>query len=285
KGHYKEGIVNFGIRIGSAFLDVLSYLPYFKGKGLLALWALRLFGSAQPLTMRLPNGSRIWVSNDNVGHMLLPYSIGKYEKEFTRLFLYYLGRLQPGESVVDLGANVGYYAIMAAYHLRHFQGSVVYAFEPNPLVFDYLQRNKELNHLSNLTAVQQAAAEKNGTMTLYINPGGITFGSLRPYLLHLTDSCEVQVTTLDEFLAQYPESRIGLMKLDIEGAELLALRGAWKTIERYRPIIFYEENESAYQAFGYTVTEVRSFLERLGYRFYIMKPTDVQNVIALPEGR
>jgi len=61
-----------GTRLGSLFLDVLSYFPYFKGKGLLALWTLRLFGAIHPLTMRLPNGSRILVSNDNAGHMLLP---------------------------------------------------------------------------------------------------------------------------------------------------------------------------------------------------------------------
>jgi FkbM family methyltransferase len=274
-----------GIQVGSLFLDMLSYLPYFKGKGLLALWTLRLFGEHHPLTMRLPNGSRILVGNDNAGHALLPYCIGKYEREFTCLFLQYLGHLRPGECVVDLGANVGYYAIMAAWHLRQARGSVVYAFEPNPLAFEYLQRNKELNNLSNLIPVQQAVGDKSGTMVLYINPGGITFGSLRPYLSHLTDSCEVQVTTLDEFLAQYPESKIGLMKMDIEGAELLALRGAKKTIERDRPVIFYEENEPAYRAFGYTVADVRDFLKALGYRFYLMKPADVQNVIALPEGR
>jgi len=277
--------MSLGTRVGSLFLDVLSYFPYFKGKGLLALWTLRLFGATHPLTMRLPNGSRIWVSNDNAGHMLLPYCIGKYEREFTHLFLQYLHWLRPGECVVDLGANVGYYAIMAAWHLRHSRGSVVYAFEPNPLAFDYLQRNKELNDLSNLIPIQQAVGDKSGTMVLYINPGGITFGSLRPYLSHLTNSCEVQVTTLDEFLAQYPESKVGLMKIDIEGAELLALRGAQRTIERDKPVIFYEENEPAYQAFGYTVADVRDFLKALGYRFHLMKPTDVQNVIALPEGR
>jgi len=76
-----------------------------------------------------------------------------------------------------------------------------------------------------------------------------------------------------------------LIKIDIEGAELLALRGAQRTIERDRPVIFYEENESAYQAFGYTVADVRGFLKAFGYRLYLMKPADVQNVIALPEGR
>jgi len=271
-------------QIGSRILDGLSFLPYFKGKGLIALWTIRLLGRSQPLTMRLPNGSRIWVGYDNAGHAVLPYCIGKYEREFTLLFLKFLRRLRPGESVVDLGANVGYYSIMAAWHLRPFQGSLVFAFEPNPYAFNYLERNKALNRLDNLVTVQQAVSDRKGRITLYINPNGITFGSLQPYLSHLTQACEVPVTTLDEFLLSYSDTKIALIKMDIEGAELLALRGAQRTLRKFRPVIFYEENEAAYQAFGYTVKELREFLRSFGYRFHFMKPTDVQNVIALPEG-
>lgn len=272
------------VRMGSLILDTLSFIPYFKGKGLLSLWIIRLLGRSRLLTMRLPNGSRIWIGNDNAGHMVLPYCIGKYEHEFTQLFLKHLRLLQPGECVVDLGANVGYYAIMAAWQVRSWSNSYVYAFEPNPYAFARLQRNRDLNRLSNLIPVNQAAADKSGQMVLYLSPEGITFGSLRPYLSHLTEPYEVQVTTLDEFLRQFPENKVGLMKIDVEGAELLALQGAQRTLERCRPVIFYEENETAYQAFGYTALDVRHFLKNLGYRLYFMKPTDVQNVVALPEG-
>lgn len=65
----------------------------------------------RPLTMRLPGGVRIWVREDPASRLLLPYLIGKYEHQTTRVFLSCLDRLQRGERVIDIGANVGYYAI------------------------------------------------------------------------------------------------------------------------------------------------------------------------------
>ncbi len=252
---------------GSRILDALSYLPYFKGKGLLALWTVRLCGSRHPVTMRLPNGGRMWVGDDNAGHLLLPYLIGKYEHRTTEIFLKYLNRLQATDCVMDIGANVGYYAIMAAWHLRNKDGRV-FAFEPNPLAFQYLQQNAMLNALDNLIALPWAVTDQSGQMKLYLSTQGIVFGSLRPYLSHLTESCEVPAVSIDEFMAQHPESRLGLMKVDIEGAEMLAFIGGKETLCRDRPIILYEERESSYKAFGYSPYEVRAFLQDLGYHLH-----------------
>lgn len=271
------------IKLGTTLLDILSYAPYFRGKGKLALWTIRLMGRDKQLTMRLPNNSRIWLGNDNASDMILPYCIGKYEREFTQLFLQHLNQLPSGCSIVDVGANVGYYAIMAAWRLRQIGDGVVFAFEPNPYAYACLRGNQELNGLSNLVAAQKAVSDHVGKMKLFVNPGGNTFSSLKPYLSHLTEVYDVDVVALDRYLSGYPNAKIGLMKIDIEGAELLALQGAQATIEKDRPVIFYEENETACRSFGYTSSDLRKFLQRLDYRFYFMRPTDVQNVIALPK--
>lgn len=269
---------------GSRLLDGLSFLPYFRGKGLLALTVVRLCGRSHRLVMRLPNGSRVWVGNDNAGHLLLPYLIGKYEHKTTQIFLQHLHFLQAGTDVVDVGANVGYYALMAAWHLRQRREGTVYAFEPNPHAFEYLQQNINLNRLTNLIAIQQGVADKCTQMTLYLNPDGITFGSLEPYVPHLTESCEISVTTLDHFLSLHPESRIGLMKIDIEGAELLALQGGENTLLRDRPVIIYEENRAALSAFGCTVADLRDFLQAKGYRLYEIEKLakETNNILAVP---
>jgi hypothetical protein len=200
--------------------------------------------------MRLPNGGRMWVHNDNAGHLLLPYLIGRYEYQPTRVFLKCLNLLQPTDCVMDIGANVGYYAIMAAYQRSRVSGGKVFAFEPNPLAFQYLQQNARLNALDNLIAL----------------PWAVTI-------------------SIDEFMAQHPESRIGLMKVDIEGAEMSAFIGGKETLCRDRPIILYEERESSYKAFGYSPYEARAFLQDLGYRLYevsLESGVDLY-LLALPE--
>lgn len=270
-------------QLGSRFLDALSYLPYFKGKGKLVFAAMRWLGRETPLTMRLPNGARIILPNDRAVRIVMIYCIGKYEREFTRLFLQFLGRLKPGDCFVDLGANVGYYTMMAAWHLRRFAGSKVFAFEPNEKAFGYLEQNKRLNNLDNLILAPQAVGDCAGQMALHLDPESSLQSSLRPYLPRLVERREVPVTTLDAFLAEHGPANVKLMKMDIEGAELLALRGARETIARCRPVIFYEENPRSYAAFGYRPEDVRDFLEGLGYHLRLMKPTEVQNIVAIPQ--
>ncbi len=268
--------------VGSSALDVLSHLPYFKGKGLAALAILELCKRTLPLTIRLPNGARMWISDDNAGQMLLPYWIGKVERQVSIIFQRCLSRLHEGESVVDGGANVGFYSIMAAQHLRQRGGGAVFAFEPNPYAFARLQSNALLNRFDYLVATQQALGDANGELPLYLYPGGITFGSLRQFQPYLTESVRVKVSTLDQFLAEHSASRIGLMKIDIEGGELPALRGARYRLEHDRPMIIYEEYDLADRAFGYTTPELRAYLQSFGYRLYRIGPRGLFNARLIP---
>lgn len=258
--------------LAATVLDFLSFVPYFKGKGRIALLVLRLWRQRMPLTMRLPNGSRMWISDDDAGQLLLPYCIGKYEKEVVTVFRQCLSHLRAGDCVVDIGANVGFYAVIAAEHLRNMKGGMVYAFEPNPRAFTHLQKNSELNHFTNLVINPQGVADTNGQLTLYLNPHGITFGSLRPFEPYLTEQVKISVVTLDEYVNRHSGVKVGLIKVDIEGGELLALRGARQVITRDLPMIIYEEYGDAYRAFGYTIHDIRTFLCSLGYRLYLIQP-------------
>jgi len=286
---------NFGI----IALRLISYLPYFRGKGLLALMVLRLCQNVLPLPIRLMNGGHLWLSDDDPGRLLLSYWIGKYESEEILIYRRCLNHLQPDEVVIDIGANVGLYSVLAAQELINRGVGKVHAFEPNPQAIELLRKNVALNHFSHIIIQPQGVSDTNGQLNIYLNPERIGFGSMRPIQGRgLNQVIEVPVITLDNYMTQYPQQRVGLIKIDIEGGEFPALRGAVEILNRDQPYILYEELEESYQGFGYATRDLRSYLLSLGYHLYLLEssgkltPLEVdqhignwQNVLACPPQR
>jgi FkbM family methyltransferase len=126
----------------------------------------------------------------------------------------------PGWTVIDIGANVGTFTLHAAR-----AGAHVYAFEPNPDCFARLQSNIRENGVESLvTLFQQAVSDTSGDGQMVVATGGTTGGTV-------TRGSEVsrgrvRITTLDEVVAPSPTDTIDLLKMDIEGAEVDALKGA-----------------------------------------------------------
>lgn len=134
---------------------------------------------------------------------------------------------QEGDVVLDIGAHHGGYAIKAAK-----QGATVIAFEPEPSNFELLSSNIAANHLTNVKPVNIAISDRNGTVTLFLhrNSGCCTTVKeiLRPEEYgrwHNGRYVEVPCKTLDSACAGIDLSR-GLIKIDVEAAELAVLRGA-----------------------------------------------------------
>jgi FkbM family methyltransferase len=169
---------------------------------------------------------------------------------------------------------------MAAHRLRQVGAGLVFAFEPHPINFADLQRNQQLNNLSNLILIQKAVADQTTQMRLFSSPLSGCH-SLRQFPFH-SNSYEIECTTLDDFMDTHKEAKIGLIKLDVEGAELPALRGAQRLIERDKPYIMYEEAEDRDREFGYEIKDLRSFLESLGYKIYLVQDRHINNALAIP---
>jgi hypothetical protein len=153
-------------------LDLFGRLPYFRGKGLLVVWLLRLLNSRGPLLVRLPDQRRLLFTGSDPNRVAGLW-LGKLQPEFTRVFWQVLCALPEGSSVIDIGAHIGHYALIAAHRLRRAHG-MVFAFEPHPANFSDLQRNKNLNSLDNLIPVQKAVAiEQRGRFFMLAHPRAV----------------------------------------------------------------------------------------------------------------
>lgn len=153
--------------------------------------------------------------------------LGFYEFEKQRLIA---SMVKPGTVFYDAGANVGFYSLLAA-GLVGPRGRV-FAFEPLPRNVAYLRRHLALNRVSNVDILELALGEQTGMASFTPEPSGC-MGRLSA-----TGCLPVAVASLDDLLEQGRLVPPHSIKMDIEGAELLALRGAQKCIQRYRPIIF-----------------------------------------------
>ena len=181
------------------------------------------------------------------GGKLLRVLTGRYEPEQTALFR---SLIAPGSVVLDIGAHVGYYTLLAS-TLAGPQGHVL-AFEPNPRNCGFLRRHVAMNHRSNVAIEEAAVSDVEGTARFDFGTGSGTG--------HLADGGAIAVRTLriDDVCAARTLVPTAL-KIDVEGAELAVLHGAASTIVAHRPIIFLSTH-------GKTVhRECMNWLDARGY--------------------
>ena len=155
----------------------------------------------------------------------------RYEPETTRLFQ---TLLRPGQTVVDIGAHVGYYTLLAARAVG--PAGSVYAFEPAPENAALLRRNVELNGYQNVVIVSQAVSDRSGHFPLFLNRLDTGFHSLQKTLQpsdsEAAHAVTVSTITLDAFLEAEGWPRIDVVKMDVEGGEGMALRGMRGFLQR-----------------------------------------------------
>jgi FkbM family methyltransferase len=206
------------------------------------------------------------------------YAINKVHEESTTALFRKI--VKEGDVVVDLGANIGYFTLLAA-RLVGTKGKV-YSFEPEPRNFQYLTRNIQLNGYDNVVALQKAVADKPGTVRLFICPydtGHHTiqkYDGIHAYRPDFVDEkkefVEVEQVRLDDFL-RGRTTKINVIKMDVEGAEMLALSGMEKLIRENKnltmlveffPLLIKEMGQSP-EKFA------RSLLEDFHFKMYVVE--------------
>jgi FkbM family methyltransferase len=173
--------------------------------------------------------------------------------------------LAPGEVFWDVGANLGYFTLLAGACLKN-TGQVV-AFEPGPDAYPCLTANIALNPFANILACQVAASDRAGEAVLYSaqgQPDG------RANLFRAgggqTVSTRVETVTLDGWRRQHHLAGPDFIKLDVEGAELAALTGARETLAVGDPLLLVEMKEAIFQSLGTGRAAIQAWLGSLGYR-------------------
>ncbi|MEK3901866.1 MULTISPECIES: FkbM family methyltransferase [unclassified Paenibacillus] len=192
-------------------------------------------------------------------------NFGAYEQEELECIF---NLLTSTSVILDIGANCGYYSLHLA---RHYPLSKVYAFEPIPATFENLQKNLDLNHVSNVTAYNIGLSDKSGTLPVYFYKQGSGNSSLQ----NLSGGEEVmqvdcEFRTLDSYIEQIPE-QIDFIKCDVEGAELLVLEGGLDMISKHKPILLFELLRKWAAKFSYHPNDVLQILEKLDYRCFAVE--------------
>jgi FkbM family methyltransferase len=173
--------------------------------------------------------------------------------------------LDPGEVFWDVGANLGYFTLLAAACLKN-TGRVA-AFEPGCSTFEVLEKNISLNPFANILLVPLAVSDREGEALLYTTAGSADGrANLFRGGADQTESERVRTVTLDGWRRGEGLPGPDFIKLDVEGAELAALTGARQTLSQGDPLLLVEMKEAIFQALGTDRTAIQEFLEPWGYR-------------------
>jgi len=189
---------------------------------------------------------------DGIGRVICYFG-----EEADDIFVFMKGYLKTGMNVVDVGANIGSHAIFAA-QLVSPNGKVL-AFEADPDTLAVLQENLTSNGISNAEAHQQCVSDHQGLSDFNINAD-----SAKNSMVRLgTKVISIPTDRLDNLIPHGVP--VDLLKIDVEGADYLVLKGAVETLAgKPPPVIVLETSENR--------ADIIALLSGYGYRFYAFAP-------------
>lgn len=226
-------------------------------------------------SIEITDDSVIMTSRDNGIRMACPtgdYRVAPvealnfldYESEDSAMIMKLVAAAQ---NIVDIGANMGWYSINIA---KTFPDCHVYAFEPIPRTFDFLERNVQLNNINNINIYPFGLSNERKDLTFYY----YSEGSGNASSANLSERADADLITchverLDDVVDSL-KLRVDFIKCDVEGAELFAFQGGLETLKRDKPIVFTEMLRKWAAKFNYHPNEIINIFSSIGYRcFYV----------------
>ena len=244
---------------------VTRNFPGLPGRWRLVRWLERNereFATIPPRIVRFTG--RFRMSVDPVDENGRRYYINGYMPR-ERLTRHFERLLRPGDCVLDIGANAGYYTLAAAKLVG--ANGCVHAFEASPVIFDRLRRNAMLNPHANIHVHYAAVSDKPGEVSFHTAVADRTgYSSIRDLGADTASIATVPALAIDTLLAEIAPVR--LVKIDVEGAELMVLKGMRGLIERDRPYFIAEIDDAFLREMGADAGQQCRFFTDRGYKLY-----------------
>lgn len=221
-----------------------------------------------------------YISFFNVTHLNYTIYGIKFRLDFNkavdkRLFLngfekdiieYYNKALKKDDVVLDVGANIGIYSLIAGKKVG--TKGKVYGFEPADIAFERLQYHIDLNGLNNIVPIKSGVSNYTGKAEFNICEDD-AFNSLgdKP-LKEIINKNTIDIVSIDEFVSQNNISKVDVIKVDTEGAEFLVFEGAEKTLEKFKPTLFFEINPIVTKGFSNNIDQLLKLIRSYDYKLF-----------------
>lgn len=236
-----------------------QYAEYMKGT---AIASVTISDDQTVFTTRT-HGVKIACDPNDVGiPPIVALNLGDYEKVDGAMLLQLV---DDGMNFFDLGANLGWYGLHVA---KLFPASRVFAFEPIPKTFSFLEKNVALNGLDNMRVFPWGLFNEASERVFFVNPAIMGAASTSEMAGGAGEAQRCTVRTLDAIVNELGVS-IDFIKIDVEGAELFVFQGGIKEIERSKPIIFTEMLRKHSATFHYHPNDIIALLEGFGYHCFM----------------
>ncbi|MDB6124159.1 MAG: methyltransferase FkbM family [Pedosphaera sp.] len=187
--------------------------------------------------------------------------------------------VQPGWIMFDVGVNIGWHSLMASKKIG--SNGKIFAFDISPDEMKKLKRNIELNQLACIEPILLAMSDRPGKVSISETRDSgrtsLAVGGQR--------GKEIEATSLDHFVTQRNISRLDIIKVNIEGAEVKFLSGGRQTLKQFQPIIVMEFNPGALKVFGHDVQAPADLLKDHGYQLFKAHRHGLIPLMHLPTGK
>ena len=197
-----------------------------------------------------------------------------YEPGITQMFE---KLIKPGMVVVDIGAHIGYFTLMAAQKVG--PTGKVYAFEPDPSNYNILVENISLNEYGSVVPVQKAVCDTPGTASFFLHMDTVAHSLYPKTLGRGKSTISVETTSLDHFFEHDGWPSVHIIKMDVEGAEAAALAGMTKLLERNPTVyLFLEFIPQIQQNAGTNPRELLEKLRELDFTIRVINDKGLQQL-------